>query len=104
MKKFLFVVLIIVLLLAAGIAYVVFRGTALDKESKAYAEGALPAIITNWSEKELLDRASPELTRAVNQQQLDQMFRWFSSLGRLQKTDPIQGGALMSATSQGGKQ
>jgi hypothetical protein len=104
MKKFLVVGLIIILLAAAGIAYIAVRGTALDKESKAYAETATPAIVTNWSEKELLDRASPELKKVADQQQFDRMFRWFSSLGRLQKFEPLKGGAIMSATSQAGKQ
>ncbi len=104
MKKFLIVVLIIILLIGAGIAYIAVRGSALDKESRAYAEAAIPAIITNWNEKELLDRASPELKQAATQEQLDQLFRWVSSLGRLQKYDPPQGQALMSATTQAGKQ
>jgi hypothetical protein len=108
MKKFLIVLgsifLAIVVLIGIGISFVAIRGTALDKESKAYADAAIPAIITNWSEKELLDRASPELNKAATQQQLDQLFRWLSSLGRLQKYDPLQGQALMSATTQTGKQ
>ena len=104
MKKFLIVVLIIILLGAGGIAYIAVHGTALDKESKAYAEATVPAIITNWREKELLDRASPELKKAADQQQFDRMFRWFSSLGHLQKSDPLQGGAIVSATSQAGNQ
>jgi hypothetical protein len=103
MKKFFLVLLIIILLVAAGIGYIAMRGSALDKESKAYADAAIPAIITTWSEKELLDRASPEFKQAASPQQLDQMFRWVSSLGRLQKYDPPQGQSLMSMTSQSGK-
>src|SRR5262245_29316008 len=104
MKKFLIVVLVIILLVVAGIAYIAVRGTALDKASRAYAAAAIPAIITNWSEKELVDRASPEFKTAATQQQLDQLFRWVSTLGRLQKYDPPEGHALMSATTQAGKQ
>src|SRR5438876_5425299 len=107
MKKFFIVLgsifLAVVVLGAIGIGFVAVRGNALDKESKAYAEAAIPAIITNWSEKELLDRASAEFKQAATQQQLDQLFRWVSSLGRLQKYDPPQGQALMSATTQTGK-
>ncbi|SRR6266567_2215090 len=107
MKKFLIVLgsifLVIVVLGAIGIAFVAVRGSALDKESKTYAEAAVPAIITNWSEKELLDRASPEFRQGASQQQVDQLFGWVSSLGRLQKYDPPQGQALMSATTQSGK-
>ena len=92
MKKFLIVLgsifLAIVVLAAIGIGFVAVRGNALDKESKAYADTAIPAIINGWSEKELLDRASPEFKQAVTQQQLDEMFHWFGSLGRFQKYDP----------------
>ncbi len=88
---------------AIGIAFVAVRGTALDKESKAYADTAIPAIVTKWSEKELLDRASSELKQATTQQQLDEYFCRASTLGRLQKCEPAQGQALMSATTQSGK-
>ena len=107
MKQFLIilgsVVLAIIILAAAGIGFVAMRGKALDKESKAYADAAVPAIVNGWNEKELLDRASPEFKKAATQNQLDQLFRWFSSLGRFQKCEPAQGQAVMSITSQGGK-
>ena len=107
MKKFLIVLgsifLALIVLVAMGIALVAVRGNALDKESKAYADAAIPAIITSWNQKELLDRASPEFMQLVTQQNLDQMFRWFSSVGRLQKCAPAEGQSLMSVTSQNGK-
>lgn len=103
MKKFLVVLLLIILLIGAGIAYIAVRGTALDKESKAYADSAIPAIVTTWSEKELLDRASPEFKKAVAIDQLDRLFRAFATFGRLQNTEPAQGQSLMSATTQNGK-
>jgi hypothetical protein len=92
MKKFFAVLgivfLIIIVLGAVGIGFIAVRGNALDKESRAYADAAIPAIVSGWSEKELVDRASPEFKKAVTQQQLDQMFHWFTSLGRLQKCEP----------------
>jgi hypothetical protein len=107
MKKFLIVLgsifLVLIVLGAIGIAFVAVRDSALDKESKAYVDSAIPAIVTTWSEKELLDRASPEFKQAATIDQLDRLFRWVSSLGRLQKCDPAQGQALMSATTQTGK-
>jgi hypothetical protein len=99
MKKFFIVLgsifLALIVLGAIGIAVVAVRGTALDKEGKAYVDAAIPAIVTTWSEKELLDRASPEFKQAGTVDQLDRMFRWFSSLGRLQKCEPAQGQAIM---------
>jgi hypothetical protein len=106
-KKFFIILgstfLVAIVLGGIGIAFLAIRGSALDKESKAYADSAIPAIVTGWSEKELLDRASPELKKAVTIDQLDRLFRWVSGLGQLQKCEPAQGQALMSATTQAGK-
>src|SRR6266576_2848063 len=108
MKKFFIVLgaifLALIVLVAIGIAFIAIKGTALDKESKAYADAAIPAIVTTWSEKELLERASPEFKQAVTIDQLDRLFQWVSSLGRLQKCEPAEGQSLMSMTSQSGKQ
>jgi hypothetical protein len=107
MKKFFAVLgivfLIIIVLGAVGIGFIAVRGNALDKESRAYADATIPAIVSGWSQKELVDRASPEFKKAVTQQQLDQMFHWFTSLGRLQKCEPAQGQAGISVTPQTGK-
>ena len=107
MKKFLIVLgsifLALIVLAAIGIGFVAVRGTALDKESKSYADAAIPAIVTTWSQKELLDRASPEFKNAMTIDQLDRLFQVFSRLGRLQKCEPVQGQAIMSATSQTGR-
>jgi len=107
MKKFFIVLgsifLALIVLGGMGIAFIAIRGTAFDKESKAYADSAIPAIVTTWSEKQLLDRASPEFKKAVTIDQLDRLFRTFSALGRLQKCEPAQGQAIMSATSQTGR-
>ena len=107
MKKFfaiLGIIFVIVIVLGAvGIGFIAVRGNALDKESRAYADAAIPAIVSGWSEKDLVDRASPEFKKAVTQQQLDQMFHWFMSLGRLQKCEPAQGQAGISVTPQTGK-
>src|SRR5437660_2722313 len=108
MKKFFIVLgslfLALIVLVAIGIAFIAVKGTALDKESKAYADAAIPAIVTTWSEKELLDRASPEFKQAVPQQQLDELFHRFAGFGHLQKCEPAQGQSMTSATTQAGLQ
>jgi len=108
MKKFLVILgsifLAVIVLGAIGIAFVAVRGNALDKESKPYADSAIPAIVTAWNQKELMDRASPEFKEVVTPDQLDRLFRWLSSsLGPLHKCEPAEGHALMSATTQSGK-
>jgi hypothetical protein len=80
------------------------RGTALDKESKAYADAAIPAIVTTWLDKALLDRASSEFNQRVTAVDVYRMFRWYeSSLGRLQKCEETKGGSVMGVTSESGK-
>ncbi len=88
---------------AIGIAFVAIRGTALDKENKSYADSVISAVVSSWSEKALLDSASPEFKKAVTIDQLDRLFRLFSRFGGLQKCEPTQGQAIMSATPQTGK-
>jgi hypothetical protein len=107
MKKFLAVLgiifLVMIVLGAIGIGFIAVRGNALDKESRAYADTAIPAVVNGWSEQELLARASPEFKQAVTQDKLDQLFHRFTSLGRLQKCDPAQGQAGITVTPQTGK-
>jgi|SRR5437016_13010687 len=86
MKRFLIVLgsifLAVIVLGAIGIAFTAIRGTALNKESKAYADSALRAIVSTWSEKELLDRASPEFKKAVTIDELDRFFlAYYNTLG-----------------------
>lgn len=82
---------------AVGFWFLSVRGNILNQESKAYADAAIPAIFTNCDEKELLDRESPELKQSLSQQQLDEIFQRYSSLGHLQKSEPAHGQSTMSA-------
>src|SRR3954471_19865988 len=107
MKKFLIgcVALSVILLIIAviGFAILAYRGTQLDKESSVYAEAALKAICTNWSEKALLDRASPEFKQATPIDQLDGYFQQYAKLGHLQSAEPMKGQAGISYFSGTGK-
>src|SRR5437660_5198771 len=108
MKKFLIILgsifLALIVLGALGIGFVAVRGNALDKESKAYTEAAIPAIFTTWLDRALLDRASPEFNQSTNFVQVYNLFRrGESSLGRLQKCEPAQGQSQILVTPQTGK-
>jgi hypothetical protein len=108
MKKFLLVLgsifLALIVLGALGVGFVALQGNALDKESKAYADVAIPAIVTTWLDKALLDRASPEFSQATNAVQVYHLFRQCeSTLGRLHKCEPAQGQAQIFVTPQTGK-
>lgn len=95
--------LILFVLGAIGFAILAYRGAQLDKESSVYADAALKAIATDWSEMALLDRASPELKKAVTIDQLDSYFRQYAKLGHLQSAEPMKGQSGISYFSGDGK-
>lgn len=107
MKKFLIgcgglsLILFVIGLIVFGI--VAYRGTQLDKESSVYAEAAFKAIVTDWSEKALLDRASVEFKQVTPIEKLDGYFQQYAKLGRLQSAEPMKGQAGMSYFSGTGK-
>src|SRR5438045_1783927 len=56
-------------------------------------------MVANGYHEDLFDRAIVEFSEAASKQHLDQGFRWFGTLGRLQKCEPARGQAVMSATT-----
>ena len=100
MKKFLIgcggLSLILFVLGAIACGILIYRGTKLDNESRVYADDALKAICTDWSEKALLDRASPEFKQATPVDQLDAYFGQYAKLGHLQSAEPMKGQAGVS--------
>src|SRR3954463_8353820 len=107
MKKFLAILgtvfLLIIVFLVANAVILFSRGRNLDKECSAYADAALKAIATDWNEKALLDRASPELKKAGSIEQLDANFRRLGSLGHLQRADPMKGQAGIFSDTRNGE-
>ena len=99
MKKFLIILgAIFLTLIALGVVAFVLtaiRGTALDKESKAYVDTAVPAIVSSWSVQALLDRASSEFTQATQPGDVDRFFGTFRQLGQMRLYKGSQGQALM---------
>jgi hypothetical protein len=95
--------ILLVVAIAALVGYAAFTGGKLDKESRAYVDAAVPAIVSSWNEQELLSRASPEFQRAASPADVDRLFRWFRTLGRLQKYEGTQGQTVTSVTPQTGK-
>src|SRR5260370_29865093 len=99
MKKFFIVLgaifLALIVLGGIGIAFVAIRGTALDKESKAYVDAAVPVIVSSWSVQALLDRASPEFTQATQPGDVDRFFGTLRQLGKMRVYKGSQGQALM---------
>jgi hypothetical protein len=73
-----------------------YNGNALDTESKAFIDAAVPAITTNWSEQQLIDRALPELLQTTQSNDLHVLFHSLSRLGTLTEYNSSMGEALMS--------
>lgn len=95
--------LVILILAAVGIGIVAVKGSALDKQSKAYVDGAVPIIVAAWDEQELLSRASPEFVQTIKKEDLDRLYVMFRKLGRLRDYQGAEGQCYMSVTTQNGK-
>lgn len=95
---------VLLIVICAGVAFVAVKGNALDKESHAYVDNALPAIMLHWSQDELTQRASPEFLRAINSDDLAKLLSAFHrKLGDLAQYKGSKGDALMALTTQNGK-
>jgi hypothetical protein len=88
--------LIIIVAAGIGLSAFFYNGRALDAESKAFVDSAVPAITATWSEQQLLARATPELRASVNPEQLKTLFDRFSQLGSLVEYEGATGEATMS--------
>jgi hypothetical protein len=108
MKKVLIILGIFFVLAIAVVAgligFAAYKGTKLDASSKEYVDQAVPPIISTWSVLELLDRASPELKAIATQEQMEQLFKKLSELGKLKEYQGSKGDSFMSYTTQNGKQ
>ena len=96
MKKFLIILgtvfLAIILLVAVVVGMAAVRGSALDKQSKAYVDRNLPLIFSAWDEQELLSRASPEFTQSTKKEDLDRDFSGLSrKFGKMQSYEGSEG-------------
>jgi len=100
MRRFLHILgaLTLTIIVAGGIGLGVlaYKGHALDAESKAFVDSAMPAITATWSERQLLDRATPELRASVKPEELEALFDRLSQLGPLVEYEGAKGEATMS--------
>ncbi len=94
--------LVLLVLFAVGIAAIAVFGRGLDKESKAYVDAALPAIVSGWDVRELQKRASPEFDEAVDYDELEDDFETLSQLGRLEEYKGSAGDSNIAISLQYG--
>jgi hypothetical protein len=55
------------------------------RDGQSYADAAAVAIISDWNEQALLDRASPDFIKVTTRQQIDSWFAQLRGLGRMTK-------------------
>jgi hypothetical protein len=107
MKKLLIILgivfLAIIILVAAGIGIAAVKGSALDKQSKAYVDSTVPVIVSGWDEQALLSRTSPEFKQATDKDELDKLYTMFRRLGGLREYQGSEGQSYMSLTTQNGQ-
>jgi hypothetical protein len=94
--------LAVVIAAAIGLSAVLYKGHALDVESKAFVDSAIPAITKTWDEKQLLDRSTVELRETVKPDELRSLFYRLSQLGPLVEYLGATGQATMSYLSDSG--
>lgn len=109
MKKIITIIgwafILLIIVIGGFIGYTAYKGTGLDKSSKAYIEANVPPIISTWSKEEMLKRSSPELLKVINENpgQLDQLFVKLSKLGQMRSFGDVTGDSNISYTTQDGK-
>jgi hypothetical protein len=102
MRRFLsiFGALALIGMVAAGIGLgvLLYKGHALDAESKAFVDSAVPAIAATWSKQQLLDRATPELLENVRlkPEGLNALLDSLSQLGPLVEYEGATGESAQS--------
>jgi hypothetical protein len=107
MKKF-FIVMgvtfaVLIVLAVIGIATIAVKGSALDKESKAYVDQVTPIILADLRKETLLKYSSDDLKKIAKPEDLEKIFDWFKRLGTFQKYKGSTGQANISMTTQSGK-
>ena len=100
-KKVLFILgaicLMLVVLIAAAVGFVAVRGSALDKESKAYIDKNVPVIFSNWDAQALWRCASPEFMQTTTQAKLVTLFAGLShKFGKMQAYEGSDGQTYIS--------
>ena len=99
MRKFLYILgaltLTMLVVIGVGVGVLFYSGSALDTESKAFVDSAVPAITANWSEDQLLDRSTPELRNSIKPGELKSLFAAFARIGPLVEYQGAMGEANM---------
>jgi hypothetical protein len=77
-------------------------GHSLDRESKAYVDAAVPAIVSDWDVREIRKRAAPEFEEDVDYDELEDLFDALRGLGPLVAYDGASGDSNIMISLQDG--
>ena len=80
-----YIFLALIVLAIAGAASLAIVGKKMDRESKAYVDAAIPAIIADWDVAELQKRASTEFSDSVDYDDVADYFESLQQLGKLEE-------------------
>ncbi len=97
-----YVFLVLIVLLIAGFGSLTVIGNRLDKESKAFVDAAIPAIVSTWDVSEIEKRASPEFNDEVDYDELEQDLGVLQQLGKLVEYKGSTGDANITLSLQYG--
>jgi len=103
MKKFLMISGIVFWVLILIIAAFFIWGIHLDATSKSFVDQNVPVIVSNWSEQELLKKASIELKAIASNERADKTWTGFTKLGVLKKYNGSKGRSNQNAIFLPGK-
>ena len=102
MRKFLLVLgaltFAVILAAGAGFGILIYKGVALDAESKTFVDKAVPPIIASLNKEQFLDRTAPELRNNLRPGELNGLFEALSRLGPLIEYQGATGGVNMAYT------
>ncbi len=101
-KTIAYLFLSVVAVLAAIAAAIAVFANTLNKESKAFVDASLPAIISDWDVTEIQKRASPEFNGSVDYDDLQQLFDALREFGELQEYHGATGEAKTSFSIESG--
>ncbi len=90
-----------VVVIIAGLIYIFYEGTKLDREATDYSAAAVVAITSNWNAQALRSRAAPQLANSITDEQAVRIFTWLGGLGPLQDRPDCQGNAAVYAGTGG---
>lgn len=95
---------VIVIALVILISIVAVKGSTLDKESMSYVDEVTPIILADLNKETLFKYASDQLKSAVSDEEMDKIFNWFKQLGEFEQYNGSTGQAIVSVTTENGKQ